>query len=577
MNSEEIKFSYDAETLIKISDRKADEGDLESALLFLLDAKTSKKTAAEVYYKIAGLYYDMELYDKSLYYWYLLLDMPQKNREQYPVSEIYNGIASCYYALNVPAVAAYYFNNQLKNEKEEDLIGDYEDFENSEEGFDVLDECVKSALGIEKPFKVVYPPEAVDYSETLKKGKRLLSSGEREEALKVFDEIHPSSKEYPDASNNIAVIKILGGDIDGGIEQSKKTLEREPRNIIALTNLYMLYLEKDEPKTAAEYFSLIDEKNAKTDDEVFRLANVYFEKKDFSSAARLFKKLLVKKPFQLIIKYLYAVSLYNGGDFENAAAEFTSIANLNNGDLICEYYAKTALSLLSAGAKKAEFISGRKAFPKEIEEKYLKKIESFLKGKIENLDKFLSKKENAEILKWAINSENTNLQELAMFLASLTENRAVKNYAFNKLLDPAISNAAKGQIVLAIVTEASKTETVGIVISNEYKKVKIYPITDDGYITEAFHHAYASAYTRVVLFENINPKNVYLSAVNLIGKQDDLLNKFTFETLSAGIFYGALKLSGKKETDVSSTAKIFDADEDSLKTFIEIYYGEKNE
>ena len=548
-----IEFDNGVKTYRKLADKKLEENDLEGALGFLLSARDKAKThLAQIYMDIADVYYEMGLYEIATNYWFKVLDRAHKS----DVAEIYNALGLCYFNLDNPTVAAYYFNEQFLNT-------------NGEVFFDEdMSECFEQLLDAKNVYKVVYPPEKVDYSGELKKGKSAMTSYDIESAVEHFSNIPEGSPDYERAQVDLSVAKFLTGDVDGAIELNKKVLESNSKNVLALCNLATMYRFKERPNLAEKYFSLIDESYATEDDELYKVATTCCENGKHERAAENFEKLLKTRPYNTSIMFFYAVSLYNSGKFNESRDNFKRLLMLTEDNPVALYYYRLADNLVENGAKTTEPISYYFRLPEDVEKANLKALASLLKMRSQGaIRKKFREKSTQELLSWCFTSTDKEVQRGACYFLSAVDNKQSEKMLLDKLIDPSITDSIKGCIVNLLVM-GDYEKTVGLVTSNVYRKLDFYPLYLQSEFGEKFTDAYALAYSRAAIVGEYEMRMLYDSAnaIYYENEYSEALQKAEVNVI-AGLIWAK---SGIEEiSSVEKIAKSFNCSKEELVSLME--------
>ena len=172
--SEILEFKKDQNIYIKLAEERAVKGDLTGALGFLFTAKAISETP-EIIAKIADIYSEMGTPEMSNKYWFYYLDKAPKDK----VTIAFEELAINYFYLDDFLCSSYYFHEKLTRDG---VI--------AKEGLDP--EIIEFFSGEElknNAYHIAYPFERADFSYEIKQGKRALSVGDFERAVKVFSAI----------------------------------------------------------------------------------------------------------------------------------------------------------------------------------------------------------------------------------------------------------------------------------------------------------------------------------------------------------------------------------------------------
>lgn len=547
-----IKFDASAKMYKKIAERRLEENDLEGALSFLHSAKEKTKYRLSIYSDIADIYFEMGLYDLSANYWFKVLDIVPKQN----VTEVYNALGSCYYNLRNYGVAAYYFNEQFENLKGGNLLFDEE-----------MADCFSELLDIKNAYRVVYPPEAVDYSDTFKKGKNALMRYDLDGAISIFETIHESAKEYETAMLECSVAKFLKGDVDGAIQLSEKIHQRNSKNVFALCNLSTMYRFKEMPIAAEKYFSLIDEENIKDDDDLFKVASTFCENAKHERALKCFEKLSVSRPYNTSVMFFHGACLYNTGRFEESRSVFSRLIRLTEANPVALYFYRLSDLAVKQGAKATKPIAYHFNLPIEKEDENLKKLTTLLNIKsVTTVKKKVKEKEIIELINWCFTVRDREVQKGACYLLAVSDNKASENKLLEKLLEPSIFDETKEYIITLLVLKGYD-KTCGVVLKNIYKKICFYALELEGQSGEKVEDAYAVTFAKAVVLGNFNLRKIYDIANEFyyLYEYAPFLKNVDKHVLAAYLYYK----SGIEVITLTEVSEIFSVKKNDLKTFME--------
>ncbi|PWM71399.1 MAG: hypothetical protein DBX59_08855 [Bacillota bacterium] len=545
-----LKFDASAKAYKKLADKRLDEDDLEGALSLLLEAKGKTKYLLSIYYDIADIYYEMGLYDYSLKYWFRCLDRAPK----YEYEDIYNGIGACYYSLNNLTAATYYFNQQFLVSKDGTLYMDD----------DILDSIAE--LGDARgDFKVVYPPQAVDYGDTMRKGKSLMIRGENAAARELFASVPDGAEEYETAQMEIAVAEFLEGDVEGAIARSQAIYERNEHNVFAICNLSSMYKYKGSDMLSGLYFTKLKEEDAETEDDMYKIATSCMEHKKYERAAQCFKSMLVQKPYDMQLLFLYGISLYNAGDFAAAKETFGRILRITEVNPAALSYYRRADSALENGVKNFKPLPNFYRPFDDDEEENTRELSRLLKNRNEKtLAKAMKTQKFWDLVDWSFSASDREVRRCSCYLLALGDSRRAEEYLLDKLLDPTLSDDMKGYIS-ELLALRDFDKTVGVVLSNVYKKVSFYALNAewDGH-GDVYAGAYAVCVAKCVVTGDYDMRKVYDAALSLYFATDGekSVKEASEKTVAALIF---MRSGVEKVMSVEECAELFNCSEKELK------------
>ncbi len=549
-----LKFDASAKAYKRLADKRLDEDDPEGALSLLLEAKGKTKYLLSIYYDIAEIYYEMGLYDYSLKYWFRCLDRAPK----YEYEDIYNGIGACYYSLNNLTAATYYFNQQVLVSKDGTLYVDD----------DILESIAKMAEPKEE-FRVVYPPQAVDYGDTMRRGKSLMIRGENAAAREVFSTIPEGAQEYERAQLEISVAEFLEGDVDGAIARSQAVYEKNEHNVFAICNLSSMYKYKGSELLSGLYFSKLKEEDATSEDDLYKIATSCMEHKKYKRAAECFKKMLSDKPYDMQLMFLCGISQYNDGDFAAAKGTFGRILRITETNPAALSYFRRADAALENGVKNFRPLPNFYRPFDDDEEENTRKLSQLLKNRSEKgLAKAMKGQKFWDLIDWSFSASDAEVRRCSCYLLALSDSRRAEEYLLDKLLDPTLPDDMKGYICELLVLK-DFDKTVGIVLSNVYKKITFYALNVDwSGKGEVFIGAYALCVAKCIVTGDYDLRRIYDAAMAIYFSEEgaEKLREASENAVAALMF---LRSGVEKVFSVEECAELFHCTAKDLRALIE--------
>lgn len=548
-----LKFDVSAKTYKKLADKRLDEDDLEGALSLLLEAKGKTKYVLSIYFDIAEIYYEMGLYDYSLKYWFRCLDRAPK----YDYEDIYNGLGACYYNLNNITAATYYFNQQFLVSKDGNVYMD--------------DDIIDSIAGMMAPaegFRVVYPPEETDYGDVMRKAKALMIHGDTAAACEVYAGVPEGAAEYDTAQLEIAVGEFLSGEVDQAIARSQTVYERDNRNVFAVSNLASMYKYKGSDVMSGMYFSKLKDIDPKNDDETYKIATACMEHKKYDRAAACFKTLLAARPYDLQLLFLYGISLYNSGDFAGAKEVFGKILRITEVNPAALSYYRRADDALSGEGKNFRPLPNFYRPFDDDEAENTRRLTQILKSRNDkSLKKAMKDPAFWNLIDWSFSANDKEVSRCSCYILALSDSRRAEDYLLDKLLDPTIGDDMKGYIAeLLVLRDFDKS--VGVVISNVYKKVDFYAlhVDFDGH-GDVFTGAYSLCVAKCIVTGDYDLRKVYDAALSLYFLTDGekTVRSSSENALAALIF---MRSGVESVLDVEECALMFGCEEKELKKLL---------
>ncbi len=98
------------------------------------------------------------------------------------------------------------------------------------------------------------PPAGVQIAEPMRRGLRMMALGQGHDAMRAFDAVVTIAPDYAEGWNKRATVRYVLGDLDGSIQDIRRTLALEPRHFGALSGLGLIRLAQDKEAEALEAF-----------------------------------------------------------------------------------------------------------------------------------------------------------------------------------------------------------------------------------------------------------------------------------------------------------------------------------
>ena len=147
-------MDFSDDRLLDLAARKIDEHNLIDALKILNKNGEINFNDDRSYMLYAEAYDDMDLYERSINYWFRYLDEAPEG----DLADAYEGLAVCYMNIDNEHFAAYYYNKMLV--ETDDLT--------PETRREIINNFLRRQ---ENPLKFAYPPQLADYSAEMSRGR----------------------------------------------------------------------------------------------------------------------------------------------------------------------------------------------------------------------------------------------------------------------------------------------------------------------------------------------------------------------------------------------------------------------
>ena len=161
------------------SKRLKESGKNKEVITLWLSAVKNVKDPV-VFMELALAYSACGMHDSAVTYWFKFLNMAKTDEDK---KIAYQGLGNDYFMLGNPKVSNYYLNKTF-------LIGGAidPDFLNDE-----VVEYFTNEVEDKDDYKIVWPPERVDYTDLIQSAKDAYLSGEENLAREMFDKIPENS------------------------------------------------------------------------------------------------------------------------------------------------------------------------------------------------------------------------------------------------------------------------------------------------------------------------------------------------------------------------------------------------
>ncbi len=494
----------DVDRFIRLADARIERGDNIGALGFLFRALEVSEDL-QVIIDIADIYADMEMYELSNKFWFIYLSKAPQGKEGIAYEEL--GI-NFFYMDNL-LMSGYYFHKKLDT-----------DGYLTQEGLDKdIAEYFSEVISSRDCYKIAYPPERTDYSDAIKEAKRSIVVGDYATAERYFESVPAGCPQYSNALNELAMLKFVRGDIDGGIELARKHLNECGENLCAYANLSSMYFYKRDADKSRYYYNQAISLPVLDSLEYYKLATCSLEQGEHQKALLYLEKILKERPYEINIRYLYALALTNCGKYELAFDEFSYLTRLKPWDGNLKFYSSLVKKLSVSGDKDdilpLEYVD---SLPSHEELRRLAVINGLPRLERDKINRALKNQDVFECVFWGIVGQEENVSKLcALALSSSSLKKAEKAIA-EILVDPDAPLQVK-EILLYIYVIYGNKKPVSVVKVNCFDKVRPRKLrfekTPD---CEVFFAAYSMCFSRLAMTSIKNLDKIAFSAERVFKK-----------------------------------------------------------
>ncbi|MBR5192420.1 MAG: hypothetical protein IKW33_03315 [Clostridia bacterium] len=551
MENKVLQFDNSIERYRSLAFNRLDNEDYIGALDMLFSA-LNKEYSLEIIKDIAVVYANMELYELSNRYWFTYLHKAKKEDIGIALEEI----AFNYFYMDNLWASSYYFNKKIE-------------FDGQISRDNIPDEIVKhfaESIDIKDKYKIAYPFEETDYTEELKKGRTAIALGDLRTAKKTFKKVPKKSPQGFEAEKELAVAEFLSGDVEKGIEITRKLIIENGESCALLCNLSSMYKSKEDKEKALYYYKKALTYPKKQEEDTYKLATCALENEDHEKAVELLTEILKERGLDVRLTHLYGLALLNCGKLTEGAKELNELYRIDPTNLTNKYFANLANKMVDGVDTKGltPFL-----YNGEIPYKEGNKRLSII-GKVVEYDQLAREKELKkpyvnESVKWGLEMGEEEVAKACIFILSSSTNKENIKYLLDKLLDDEFSADVKSIIIFMLVLAGCKNK-MGVVSGGYYTtfKPKKLPFENEEK-GKPFETAYALCLSRLA-FTGFNSFNQLAIEINKAYKT--LKNYENIENLTKEIAVVCTILSDSKKINTHSACRIFNAKEDRVKEIL---------
>lgn len=463
----------------KIAEEKAESGEFLQALGHLYSALKKSPADTEIIADIADAYADMGLLELSNAFWFKFLDISPKEKR----SVAYEELAINFFYMDNVWAAGYYFHLKVAEDgfiAEEGL---------DEEILEFFSESSKRA-----GYRLVYPFERADYSDTIKAAKRALSCGDYRTATYLYRSI-PDVKFTEEIYGDYAVSLFLADRDKEMIEVCKKSIDRFGPNMTAYCNLSTLFKAKGEDEKSAKYYFMAKDAVKGESGEKYKLATCAIEQEDDYTVQSCLNEILKERPFDDTMNFFCGIAHINSGNYDLGCRYLSAARRIDPENLSYKFYYEYCTELLRTGADAENYLPFK--YSKRIPEKADKRIRKTVKKLIGSpIPKNGFDKKTGEMLILGLSCGSVGLAEDCAFLISFYGGERERAALFDFILDPESDEEIKKNAVYNVIN-AGFRKKFGVTAGNFYVKVKLGKLLSrdvSGY--EFFTSGYAIAMVR---------------------------------------------------------------------------------
>ena len=555
-----LQFKKDYNTYLKLALERAEKGDLAGALGFLFSAKAISNDY-QILAKIADVYAEMGVLELSNKYWFYYLDKAPKEKQSVAIEEL----AINFFYMDEYIFSSYYFHKKLE------LDGYI-----TKEGLDP--EIIEFFSGEEmrkNAYHIAYPFDRADFSYDIRRGKRSLSVGDADSAVKIFSAI-PSECLDEDGAGDFAIALLMLERVDQAIVVARNSLEKHGDNVTAYCNLSTAYDMKEDYGKSEYYYKKAKECAKGDKNEEYKIATCAIERLDHMVVKDCLEKILKDRPHDLGMRFFYGVALLNCGEVESAHEQFSKAYRLNPEEPVYKFFVNHS-ARLKDGAIEQSYTPLRylKTLPEKVEEDWKKTIRELINNP-SKIPSAIKKDHVKEKLEWGVASIDRELARECVYVLATAFNPYAKSLMLQMLKNSEIESSTKRVIVFALVVGGYK-EKFSVADANMFFKIKPAKLNCEKQPNGSLYlSAYALCLSRIAFFGEEKLEKLAKVTDKVYSKLKD---KITHEEVSNEELASLILLESKYQRFASemSVLSIFDVSREKLKILKKIYKGENND
>lgn len=460
-----------------VAENRKKSGDLVGALSVYLNLEEEGSKNGEIFARIAALYFDMEIYERSMEYWFRYLATSDSAKVK---TRAFSALAACACMMGDSRTMAMYAElefalNPTEEQEYDKVLLDYYDY-------------VYENMG--GGYYVSYPEKYIPAKRLMFEADSLIADGEDLAAIERLEKVQKDSEYYTEARMRIARSLLALGRAEEAEEMLEELIEEFPDDPFANMAYGFIRLDKHDEERAIKHLKnaaigeLFDEEDYLKI--AFALCRLGCDKDAFLPVERS----LEINEYYLNGIYLYGLINYNNGEYETAKEYFKRFYSLTRNTV-----ARYLIGLCDT--RDPETLDYTFSSPTDKSLEQAKKITVLVATGKKSLAG-MTDEEIEELIDWSLNF-NENLQQ--MFLDFLLENASVriKNYIIKKLIGMEMAGEIKLLVIEKLVM-LDYNKKISFSIESNFIKVHLVPADFDEGKNKVFKRAFAFASARVSPF-----------------------------------------------------------------------------
>lgn len=492
-----IPFKRDTQIIDELAEELLDENDVFGSIALLLEIEKSGKGEHRLFQRIADLYTELGMFDRSINYWFKFLDSaPKKYR-----AEAYNGLGGNYFFAGNDKLAAYYFNLQISDKGDDDYPFD-----------DAMYELFSPLMEKDDRLKVV-DKRGIEDESTLDKARQLIEEENPFSAITYLSKIKKGSPCYGEASYLLATVFLFILNLRSALDFFKIAKEEGFKEDDALTNMLgisVLLAEKDIQKAT---FDELKTKGCIVPESTIKYFILCEGVKRYDCAYEFFKMLEELLPDYGMLRLFGGFAAFNVGEYDEAAKLFGDFYKIT-GENYAEGYMKLARKYAEKPHKSKPILNAERGYQPADLEKALSNMEQYVD------DDFTVRGNQKKAIQCAnvcFFDRNSNMRGAALQLLCEVDLPYAMKIMRECLMDVTESDELK-LFVLSMLVQYGQEEPIGAVIENLYSRVPFERVEFNDGCGEVFRAGYAFVFGRVAPFCENEAYKLRVAAYELYDK-----------------------------------------------------------
>lgn len=496
------KIDFSRKHLASLADKYYNEGKFIPALRLAYKELDTYGGDGETFARLSDIYEGMSLQGSAINWWFRFLDIADE--EDLP--DVYEGLAVNYLAIGNEGQSAYYYNRLIDAD---DSISD-----------DIkLDIAEAFSHSKQTGFRFVYPPRLADYSKEVNLGAKALKNGDCKRAIAEYEKVEKGAKEYVSAKEMQAVAHLLCDEADKAESICLDLLADYPDNIRVQATLAAVYLEQGRAEKSREIAIKLANETQEDADDLYKVATVCCENEMHEEAYQKFVTLDKKMPFDGRMLYFKAVAAYKSGKIDEAEDTLDSLCTIYPDAEVAKYYLRQIRLYKDGQAEKPELIYFYH-LPQEERENRCRTLLRISEAPKDEAQLFGLLALHDGYFRWCfdeMDGADRDLQYLALVTAVHVH---ADEFIKDVLLDYEVLDVLKIE-TLRLLLERNEDETLGLVLCNIYKKIRLYAIKIGRKRRKKFIEAYAKIASKFVAVNDTYAKKIKTATENLYRALED--------------------------------------------------------